>query len=64
MPCRSSLASISLRPRDSRDFSRRPSGTKGGVAGLLGFGAAHFALAGDDEHEGQAVAMRALQEGE
>ena len=28
----------------------------------LGFGAADLALAGDDEHEGQAVAVRALQE--
>ena len=30
----------------------------------LGLGATHFALAGDDEHEGQAVMMGALQEAE
>ena len=33
MPCRSSLASISLRPRDSCERSRRPSGASGGGDG-------------------------------
>ena len=33
MPCRSSRASISLRPRDSCERSRRPSGASGGAAG-------------------------------
>src|SRR4051812_26470773 len=35
MPCKSSLASIGLRPRDSFDRSRRPSGASGGGGGTL-----------------------------
>src|SRR5579872_3750931 len=38
MPCRSSLASISLLPRESFVRSRRPSPTSGGTAGLPGLG--------------------------
>src|SRR5215207_3359055 len=36
MPCRSSLASISLRPRDRCDRSRRPIGASGGGSGFGG----------------------------
>src|ERR1700739_886921 len=38
MPCKSSLASISLLPRESFARSRRPSVASGGIAGLLGLG--------------------------
>src|SRR5689334_18625265 len=70
MPCRSSLASISLRPRESRERCLRPSGASGGVIGLLGFGAALAAIGrGDDgarpsggsaEPEGAGFAARAF----
>src|SRR6266702_4345973 len=47
MPCRSSRASISLRPRDSFVRSRLPSGASGGIAGFdaRGAGAAANGLA-------------------
>src|SRR3954468_21827857 len=35
MPCRSSRASICLRPRDSCERSRRPNGANGGGGGAL-----------------------------
>src|SRR4051812_26129816 len=42
MPCRSSRASIPLRPRDNCERSRRPIGASGGAGGAAGFGAADF----------------------
>src|SRR4051812_8463002 len=46
MPCRSSLASISLRPRDKCERSRRPIGASGGGSGrdgeMFGTGAGAF----------------------
>src|SRR6516162_1611342 len=48
MPCRSSRASISLRPRESRERCLRPSGASGGVIGLLGFGAGLAAIGRGD----------------
>src|SRR5439155_502091 len=38
MPCRSSRASISFRPRESCARSRRPSGASGGVIGFVARG--------------------------
>jgi hypothetical protein len=38
MPCRSSRASISFRPRESCERSRRPMGASGGAGGASGFG--------------------------
>src|SRR3954470_13592356 len=49
MPCRSSRASISLRPRDSFVRSRLPSGASGGTAGFAARGAGAAAIGrGDD----------------
>ena len=55
MPCRSSRASISLRPRESCERSRRPSGASGGGSDL---GAAQLSAASQAVLARQPVAAR------